>query len=305
MLIAEEAFACSSRINFHLPVCLPSGFRLNLSFWKQRRKEFFQPKAYLANFEVVARMSPIAPVDGILFRSRHIANHTWWHVNEPTSIFQPFHGILLNFLMSLYALRYCCRSLTSRPAPNITKHSDKLQINSSSAHVFVDNLFRFVYSIAATTAFHGEFSFSFSIFCAKQLFSSLVFVSVAKSLGYKIIRPSNNQMPKTSLFEFNYEMRYSMQNRKQEQDMWNICWTDSIVAVDFCREMRRFQKINVGWLTLTPSNGFSTFVLIPQHFPGMFEICRKDLLARNLNRMLKLFPNDYNIFPKTWCFPAE
>lgn len=113
-------------------------------------------------------------------------------------------------------------------------------------------------------------------------------------------------MPKTSLFEFNYEMRYSMQNRKQEQDMWNICWTDSIVAVDFCREMRRFQKINVGWMTLTPLNGFSIFCFdSPQHFPGMFEICRKDLLARNLNRMLKLFPNDYNIFPKTWCFPAE
>jgi hypothetical protein len=37
----------------------------------------------------------------------------------------------------------------------------------------------------------------------------------------------------------------------------------------------------------------------------MFEICRKDLLARNLNRMLKIFPDDYNIFPKTWCFPAE
>lgn len=71
-----------------------------------------------------------------------------------------------------------------------------------------------------------------------------LFVRVAKSLGYKIMR--NNQMPtKTSLFEFNYEMKYTMQGRKQEQDMWNICWTDSIVAVDFCREMRRFQKINV------------------------------------------------------------
>jgi hypothetical protein len=67
---------------------------------------------------------------------------------------------------------------------------------------------------------------------------------VAKTLGYKIIR--NNQAPnKSAQFEFNYEMKFSMQNRKQEQDMWNICWTDSIVAVDFCREMRRFQKINV------------------------------------------------------------
>ncbi|XP_053681208.1 tubulin polyglutamylase TTLL13-like [Anopheles nili] len=70
-----------------------------------------------------------------------------------------------------------------------------------------------------------------------------------------------------------------------ESDFWNVCWTDSFVAVDFCRDMRRFQKVN--------------------HFPGMFEICRKDLLARNLNRMLKLFPLDYQIFPKTWCFPAD
>ncbi|XP_053094847.1 tubulin polyglutamylase ttll6 [Pangasianodon hypophthalmus] len=50
-------------------------------------------------------------------------------------------------------------------------------------------------------------------------------------------------------------------------------------------EMKRYQKIN--------------------HFPGMNEICRKDLLARNLNRMLKLFPKDYNIFPRTWCLPAD
>jgi tubulin polyglutamylase TTLL6/13 len=71
----------------------------------------------------------------------------------------------------------------------------------------------------------------------------------------------------------------------REPEQWNLCWTDSIVPVEFCREMRRYQKIN--------------------HFPGMFEICRKDLLARNLNRMAKLFPLDYQIFPKTWCFPAE
>ncbi|KAK3529665.1 hypothetical protein QTP70_033705 [Hemibagrus guttatus] len=41
------------------------------------------------------------------------------------------------------------------------------------------------------------------------------------------------------------------------------------------------------------------------HFPGMSELCRKDLLARNLNRMLKLFPKDYSIFPRTWCLPAD
>lgn len=49
---------------------------------------------------------------------------------------------------------------------------------------------------------------------------------------------------------------------------------------------------------------FASFQKI-NHFPGMNEICRKDSLARNMNRMLKLFPKDYNIFPRTWCLPAE
>ncbi|CAB0014353.1 unnamed protein product [Nesidiocoris tenuis] len=41
------------------------------------------------------------------------------------------------------------------------------------------------------------------------------------------------------------------------------------------------------------------------HFPGMLEICRKDALARNLKQMLKLFPKEYNFFPKTWCLPED
>lgn len=37
----------------------------------------------------------------------------------------------------------------------------------------------------------------------------------------------------------------------------------------------------------------------------MSEICRKDLLSRNLNRMRKIFPADYDYFPATWVLPAE
>lgn len=44
---------------------------------------------------------------------------------------------------------------------------------------------------------------------------------------------------------------------------------------------------------------------IVNHFPGMNEICRKDLLARNLNRMRRNFPTEYDIFPMSWCLPAE
>nr|CAD7258501.1 unnamed protein product [Timema shepardi] len=78
--------------------------------------------------------------------------------------------------------------------------------------------------------------------------------------------------------------RYGMKE-VSEEDSWNLYWTDVSVSVEKAKDMKRFQKIN--------------------HFPGMSEICRKDLLARNLNRMLKIFPKDYNFFPKTWCLPAD
>jgi len=41
------------------------------------------------------------------------------------------------------------------------------------------------------------------------------------------------------------------------------------------------------------------------HFPGIYEICRKDRLARNLNRMKKFYPADFNFFPPTWSLPTE
>ncbi|XP_017072616.1 tubulin polyglutamylase ttll6 [Drosophila eugracilis] len=70
-----------------------------------------------------------------------------------------------------------------------------------------------------------------------------------------------------------------------EHRLWNIQWSDSTPHHDLLRNMKRFQQIN--------------------HFPGMVEICRKDLLSRNLNRMLKLYPGDYRIFPKTWLMPTD
>ncbi|XP_076980326.1 tubulin polyglutamylase TTLL13 isoform X3 [Tamandua tetradactyla] len=70
-----------------------------------------------------------------------------------------------------------------------------------------------------------------------------------------------------------------------EDEEWTVYWTDCSVSLERVMDMKRFQKIN--------------------HFPGMTEICRKDLLARNLNRMQKLYPTAYSIFPRTWCLPAD
>ncbi|XP_010769470.1 tubulin polyglutamylase ttll6 [Notothenia coriiceps] len=78
--------------------------------------------------------------------------------------------------------------------------------------------------------------------------------------------------------------RYGLREAAEGDD-WTLFWTDCSVSLDRVKDMKRYQKIN--------------------HFPGMSEICRKDLLARNMNRMLKLFPKDYNIFPRTWCLPAD
>ncbi|XP_017147657.1 tubulin polyglutamylase ttll6 [Drosophila miranda] len=70
-----------------------------------------------------------------------------------------------------------------------------------------------------------------------------------------------------------------------EHRLWNVQWSDCTPHHDLLRSMKRFQQIN--------------------HFPGMMEICRKDLLSRNLNRMLKMYPGDYRIFPKTWLMPTD
>ncbi|XP_078605031.1 uncharacterized protein LOC144878025 isoform X7 [Branchiostoma floridae x Branchiostoma japonicum] len=78
--------------------------------------------------------------------------------------------------------------------------------------------------------------------------------------------------------------RFGIREVGEDED-WSLYWTDYSVSLERVMEMKRFQKIN--------------------HFPGMSEICRKDLLARNMNRLYKLFPKEYSVFPKSWCMPAD
>ena len=64
-----------------------------------------------------------------------------------------------------------------------------------------------------------------------------------------------------------------------------IVWSDSTVTAEKCAELKPYQRIN--------------------HFPGMGEIARKDCLARNLQKMQKIYSDDYDFFPKTWTLPAD
>lgn len=86
-----------------------------------------------------------------------------------------------------------------------------------------------------------------------------------------------------------FQMRLSHVGASHENEdpknEWDILWTDSAVQCERLYRMKPFQRIN--------------------HFPGMYELARKNKLARNLCRMQRVFPEDYNFFPTTWNLPAD
>ena len=74
---------------------------------------------------------------------------------------------------------------------------------------------------------------------------------------------------------------------KDEKDDPNclLYWSDLAVPNERISEMKPYQRIN--------------------HFPGMVEVCRKDCLAKNMAKMQKLFPDEFDFTPRTWNMPQE
>ncbi|KAI5717231.1 hypothetical protein M8J77_002320 [Diaphorina citri] len=70
-----------------------------------------------------------------------------------------------------------------------------------------------------------------------------------------------------------------------DKSLWDVLWSDPCIGPDTHRRMKRFQRTN--------------------HFPLIMELCRKNLLAKNLNQMKIQYPNDYNFFPQTWILPRD
>jgi hypothetical protein len=73
-------------------------------------------------------------------------------------------------------------------------------------------------------------------------------------------------------------------NQRLRED-WDISWHDLGITADFLTKMQPYQKVN--------------------QYPGMYQITRKNYLARNLMKMQRAFPDDYKFFPKTWLMPQE
>ena len=72
---------------------------------------------------------------------------------------------------------------------------------------------------------------------------------------------------------------------KKFKSDWDIAWFDGPIGVKILKEMNFNQRIN--------------------HFPGIYNLARKNFLGRHLKKMKALLPNDYNFFPKTYMLPLE
>ncbi|ETO68763.1 hypothetical protein F444_14488 [Phytophthora nicotianae P1976] len=65
----------------------------------------------------------------------------------------------------------------------------------------------------------------------------------------------------------------------------NIHWIDVPDILPTFKTLMPYQKVN--------------------HFPGMANLACKSKLARNLERMKKLFPGEYDFVPRTWILPFD
>ena len=80
------------------------------------------------------------------------------------------------------------------------------------------------------------------------------------------------------------QLGFKMQD--DENGDWDIHWNDgSGVTPEQLAKLQPYQRVN--------------------HYPGMYQLARKNNLCRNLMRMLRSFKEDYNFFPKTWILPSE
>ncbi|KAG2425340.1 hypothetical protein HXX76_013754 [Chlamydomonas incerta] len=72
---------------------------------------------------------------------------------------------------------------------------------------------------------------------------------------------------------------------EDENDMWDLFWSDLSVSGDRVQRMLPFQRLN--------------------HFPGMLEICRKGALSKHMARMAARLPSEYRFYPPSLVLPDQ
>jgi len=69
-----------------------------------------------------------------------------------------------------------------------------------------------------------------------------------------------------------------------EGALWNVLWSAPLKP-ECLRNYDKFKKCN--------------------HFPGTFQLGRKDNMYRHVSKMIREFGEEYRIVPKTWIFPED
>ncbi len=100
-----------------------------------------------------------------------------------------------------------------------------------------------------------------------------------------MINTSRSEYPlidEVAVKEMGWRVSKEMDWTKGDFDLW---WSDLAIEGQFLSQLKSYQKVN--------------------HFPAMFQISRKTFLAKNLKRLQKLLPNDFDFFPRTWSLPQD
>ena len=76
------------------------------------------------------------------------------------------------------------------------------------------------------------------------------------------------------------EMKWKEASTLEASCNANLYWYERAISIDEVRRLSDWQRVNM--------------------IPGMQEMAKKTSLARALNRMKKLFPDEYDFYPGTW-----
>lgn len=113
-------------------------------------------------------------------------------------------------------------------------------------------------------------------------------------------KPRRSKQDKKKVVRINFTLgRYEVVRKIARDRGWQLITDENDKAINTC---------NIHWIDVP--DFVNTFkILLPyqkvNHFPGMSNLARKSKLARNFERMKKLFPDEYDFCPKTWILPFD
>ena len=116
---------------------------------------------------------------------------------------------------------------------------------------------------------------------------------VIKEDSNTVLKPKSKQ-PRiiVNLFNTDYEVVktvmkdiFEFRISKNPESDWDLLWADTGITDEILAKVKAYQKIN--------------------HYPSMWCITKKNHLGKNLMRMRREYPKDYNFFPLTWLLPCD